>query len=89
MEKQITKEKERFAKAFTGLTRMERLARLQLRQAIGELRCEGDKCVEVPDTEDTDLAIFAVSLPADKVKELERTWYRLFNDAVSTARNGG
>jgi hypothetical protein len=95
-EKQITAERENFAKAFTGLegdvcdlTRMARLAQLQVHETIGELRCEDGKCVEVPDTENVDLAIFAVSLLNDKVKELEATWYRLFNDAVSTGRIAG
>jgi hypothetical protein len=89
----VAAEREYFAKAFTGLegdvcdlTRMARLAQLQLHEAIGELRYEDGKCVEMPDEENVDLAIFTVSLLNDKVKELKETWYRLFNDAVKAAR---
>lgn len=64
---------------------MARLAEIQLQKAIGDLRYEDGICVEVPDTEDAELATFAVSLLTEKVRELEMEWYRLFNEAA--ARN--
>ena len=90
MESRISQENERFSKAFSGLegeicdlTRMARLAQLQLHKAIGDLEYEDGKCVETPSTEPAELAIFAVDLLASKAKELEQMWYRLHNDAVS------
>lgn len=88
-----THEREGFARAFCGLesevcdlTRMARLAQLQVHEAIGELRYEDGTCVESPNTESTELATFAVSMLTEKVQGL-REWYRLFNEAVEAARN--
>jgi hypothetical protein len=89
-----THEREGFARAFCDLesdvcdlTRMARLAQLQVHEPIGELKYEEGTCVEVPDTERVGLATFAVSLLTEKVRELERKWYRRFNGAVEAARN--
>ncbi|MGL9621571.1 hypothetical protein QRQ56_26505 [Bradyrhizobium sp. U531] len=89
-----THERPGFARAFCNLesnvcdlTRMARLAQLQVHEAIGELKYEDGTCVEVPDTESVGLAMFAVSLLTEKVRELEQEWYRLFNEAVEAARN--
>ncbi|OKO73192.1 hypothetical protein AC630_29090, partial [Bradyrhizobium sp. AS23.2] len=91
---QQTHEREGFARAFCSLesdvcdlTRMARLAQLQVHEAIGELKYEDGTCVEAPDTESTELATFAVALLTEKVRELEREWYRLFNGAVAEGRN--
>ncbi|KRQ03330.1 hypothetical protein AOQ71_31905 [Bradyrhizobium manausense] len=96
MELLKAREGEGLAQAFRGLesdicdlTRMARLAELQLQKAIGDLRYENGICVEAPDTEDAELATFAVSLLTEKVRELEGEWYRLFNEGVAAARNGG
>lgn len=69
------------------LTRMARLAELQLHKAIGDLEYEDGICVEAPDTEDAELATFAVSLLAEKVQGLKRDWYRLHDEVVEVARN--
>lgn len=69
------------------LARMARLAELQLQKAIGDLRHEDGICVEVPDTENAEIATFAVSLLAEKVQGLKREWYRLHEEAVAAARN--
>lgn len=69
------------------LTRMARLAELQVHKAIGDLRYEDGICVEVPDTEDAELATFTVSMLTEKVQRLKCEWYRLFNGAVAAARN--
>ncbi|MGY4509300.1 hypothetical protein [Bradyrhizobium sp. USDA 3650] len=72
-----THERQGFARAFCDLesnvcdlTRMARLAQLQVHEAIGELKYEDGTCVEVPDTESVGLAMFAVSLLTEKVREL-------------------
>jgi len=64
------------------LTRMALLAERQLQRAIGDLRYEDGVCVEVPDTDDAELATLAVSLLSEKVRELKREWYRRFDEAV-------
>jgi hypothetical protein len=66
---------------------MARLAELQLHKAIGDLRYEDGICIEVPGTEDVELATLAVSLLTEKVRELKREWYRLHDGAVEAARN--
>ena len=45
----------------TDLSRMARLAEIQMNKAVGQLSCKDRNYIEVPDYEDTDLAIFAVS----------------------------
>ncbi|OKO67359.1 hypothetical protein AC630_40405, partial [Bradyrhizobium sp. AS23.2] len=88
------REGERLAQAFRDLepdvcdlTRMARLAELQMHKAIGDLRHDDGICVEVPDTEDVQLATFTVFLLTEKVRDLEQEWCRLFNGAVAAARN--
>lgn len=66
------------------LARMALLAERQLHRAIGDLRYEDGICVEVPDTDDAELATLAVSLLSEKVRELKREWYRRFDLAVET-----
>ena len=58
-----------------NLARMARLAEIQLNKAVGQLRCEDGKYVEVPDYEATDLAIFAVSQMAKMVERFEELYY--------------
>jgi hypothetical protein len=57
-----------------NLSRMARLAELQLHQC--ELECRDD--IEVPDYEDTDLVIFAVSQVAIMAKKFEELDFRAF-----------
>ena len=63
------------------LTRMARLAELQLHEALGELQCKDGKYIEIPDQEAADLAIFAVSKMAEMAKQLEQLYYRLHGGA--------
>jgi hypothetical protein len=53
------------------LTRMARLAQLQLHEAVGELTFLDGKYKAPPDVEATELAIFAVDQMADMAKKLE------------------
>jgi hypothetical protein len=82
-------ERERFAKAFQALegevcdlTRMARLAELQLYEAVGELSFAGGEYTETPKVEATELAVFAVSQMADMAKRFEELYYRLHNEAA-------
>ncbi|WP_063686011.1 hypothetical protein [Bradyrhizobium stylosanthis] len=68
------------------LAQMALLAERQLHRAIGDLKYENEVCVEVPDTEDAELAMLAVSLLAEKVRELKREWYRLHGGAAEASR---
>jgi hypothetical protein len=68
------------------LTRMARLAELQLYEAVGELAFVDGEYTEMPKREATELAIFAVSQMADMAKKLEELWYRLHNEAVRAGR---
>jgi hypothetical protein len=81
-----------FAHAFSeiegdvrDLAKMARLAEIQLHQAVGELRCDNGKYIEIPDQEATDLAIFAVSKMAEMAKHLEQL-YDSFHGGAETAR---
>jgi len=62
----------------TDLTRMARLAEIQLNTAIGQLECNDGKYIEAPDYEATDLAIFAVTEMAKMAKRFEDLYYRAF-----------
>jgi hypothetical protein len=62
----------------TDLTRMARLADLQLYKAVGGLSCKDKKYIAIPDYEATDLAIFAVSEMAKMAKRFEDLYYRAF-----------
>jgi hypothetical protein len=62
------------------LTRMARLAELQLHEAVGELQHRDGKIVEIPDTEATELAIFAVSQMAIMAKKFEELYLSSFED---------
>ena len=82
-------ESEHFADAFSSLepevcdlTRMARLAELQLHEAVGELSFVDREYKAPPDVEATELAIFAVSQMADMAKRFEELYYRLHNEAV-------
>ncbi|MGY4433137.1 hypothetical protein ACVWWO_005614 [Bradyrhizobium sp. F1.13.1] len=90
-------EREKLAEAFRDLesdvcdlARMALLAERQLQRAIGDLRYENGVCVEVPDTEDVELAMLAASLLTEKVRDLKREWYRRFDAAIpiSSGRTG-
>jgi hypothetical protein len=65
------------------LTRMARLAELQLYEAVGELSFVDGKNTEPPKVEATDLAVFAVSQMAVLAKRFEELYYRLHNEAAS------
>jgi hypothetical protein len=64
------------------LARCARLATEQLHRAVGELGFSGDKYVEVPDADDTELAIYAVQQVFERAKELKESWYRLHEEAA-------
>jgi hypothetical protein len=64
------------------LTRMARLAELQLYEAVGELSFVNGEYTETPKVEATELAVFAVSQMADMAKRLEELYYRLHNAAA-------
>lgn len=94
--RQVEQTREQLAQAFRDLepsvcdlTRLALLAERQLHRAIGDLKHENEICVEVPDTEDAELATLAVSLLAEKVRELKREWYRRFDTATEVARQAG
>jgi hypothetical protein len=61
----------------TDLTRMARLAEIQVLKAL-QLQCEDGKYIEVPDGEDADLAMFAVSQMAKMAERFEELYYRAF-----------
>lgn len=73
-------------RAGAGATGLALLAKRQLQRAIGDLKYENEVCVEVPDTEDAELAILTVSLLTEQVRELKREWYRRFDTATEAAR---
>jgi hypothetical protein len=86
----LAAECEHFSSAFSDiegeicdLTRMARLAALQLHEAVGELPIVNGEYTEAPNVEATDLAIFAVSQMAVMAKRLEELYYRLHNEAVA------
>jgi hypothetical protein len=83
-------ERAHFASAFhdlegevCDLTRMARLAELQLYEAVGELSFVDGKYTEPPKVEATDLAVFAVSQMAVLAKRFEELYYRLHNDRAA------
>jgi hypothetical protein len=57
------------------LVRMARLAERQLYEAVGELSYVDGKCVEPPDAEAAELAVFVVSQMADMAKRFEELYY--------------
>jgi hypothetical protein len=72
---------EHFSDAFSSLeggvcdlTRMARLAELQMYEAVGALAIMDGEYTELPKREATELAIFAVSQMADMAKKLEELW---------------
>jgi len=82
-------ERAHFADAFSSLegevcdlTRMARLAQLQLHEVVGELTFLDGEYKAPPDVEATELAILAVDQVADMAKKLEHLWYRLHNEAA-------
>jgi hypothetical protein len=54
----------------TSLTRMARLAEIQVNRAVGQLSYVDGKCTEPPEAESAELAVFAVSQMADMAKEV-------------------
>jgi hypothetical protein len=81
--------RERFSDAFQtlepevcDLTRMARLAQLQLGKAVGNLPFADGKYTEPPEAEATGLAVLVVGQMADMAKRLEELYYRLHNEAV-------
>jgi hypothetical protein len=62
----------------TSLSRMARLAELQLSEAIGHLECKDGAYIEAPEYEAADLAIFAVSEMAKMTKRFEDLYYSVF-----------
>jgi hypothetical protein len=83
-------EREHFADAFSeleaevcDLTRMARLAELQLYEAVGELAFADGEYTELPKREATELAVFAVSQMADMAKRFEELYYRLHNGTAA------
>lgn len=90
--RQVEQTREKLAQAFRDLepsvcdlTRLALLAERQLQRAIGDLEYENEICVEIPDTEDAELAMLAVSILAEKVRELKREWYRRFDMTIEAA----
>jgi hypothetical protein len=59
------------------LARMARLAEVQLENAVGGLEHSDGRCIEVPETELIDLAIFAVEQTAIMAAELSELHDRL------------
>ena len=53
------------------MTFASKLAMQQLGRAVGNLSCRDGKYVELPDVEQTELAVFAVQKMHDMAKELE------------------
>jgi hypothetical protein len=89
----VAAESKHFADAFSvlegevcDLTRMARLAELQLYEAVGELAFADGEYTEMPKREATELAIFAVSQMAVMAKRLEELYYRLHTEAVRAGR---
>ena len=83
-------EREHFWEAFSeleaevcDLTRMARLAELQLYEAVGELAFMDGEYTEMPKREATELAIFAVSQMADMAKRFQELYFRLHNEAAT------
>jgi hypothetical protein len=67
------------------LAQMARLAECQLDHAVGGLEHSEGKCIEVPETEATELAIFAVTQTAIMAKELADLHDRLQCEGAVTA----
>ena len=65
----------------TDLTRMARLAEIQVNKAIGQLSFVDGQYTEPPEAEATDLAVFAVSQMADMAKRFQELYYSAFKDA--------
>jgi hypothetical protein len=85
----IATEREHFAEAFHALeaevcdlTRMARLAELQLCEAVGRLSCVNGEYTEIPKAEATDLAVFAVSQLAAMAERFQDLYFRLHNEAA-------
>jgi hypothetical protein len=83
-------EREHFAAAFHALegevcdlTRMARLAELQLYEAVGELSFVNGEYTEPPNAEATGLAVLVVSQMADMAKRFEDLYCRLHNEAAA------
>jgi len=88
LEERADAEQRRMSEAFSDLEddicdlpRAALLAVQQLYRAVGELRLEGGKYVEVPCVDDTELAIFAVDQLLKMTRDLMARWYRLHNEA--------
>ena len=62
----------------TDLTRMARLAEIQVDNAIGQLSLVDGKYTEPPEAEATDLAVFAVSQMAGMAKRFQELYYSAF-----------
>jgi hypothetical protein len=85
----LATEREHFAAAFHALegevydlTRMARLAELQLYKAVGNLSFVDGEYTEPPKAEATELAVFAVSQIAEMAKRFEELYLRLHNEAA-------
>jgi len=88
----LATERAHFSEAFgklegevCDLTRMARLAELQLYEAVGELSFVNGEYTEPPKVKAVDLAVFDVSQMAVMAKRLEEFYYRLYNAAVRAA----
>jgi hypothetical protein len=66
--------------AVCDLTRMARLAEIQVLKAVADLECRDEKYIEVPDYEDTSLAMFAASQMAIMAKKFEELYYSGFEN---------
>ena len=80
----------KFSEAFSeleghicDLTRMAKLATQQVYRAVGELKFDGKKYLEVPNADDTELAIFAVGQVLEMTKKFDALYFRLHNEACS------
>ena len=67
------------------LAQMARLAECQLDHAVGGLEHSEGICTEVPETEATELAIFAVTQTAIMAKELAELHERLLHEGAVRA----
>jgi len=83
----LVEESEKFAQAFSelegevcDLTRMARLAELQLNKAVGNLTYKDGAYTEAPE-----LAVFTVSQMAVMANRFEDLYHRLHNEAVRAA----
>jgi hypothetical protein len=63
------------------ITRAARLAQIQLWRAVGDLGHADGNCIEIPEADAIELAVFAVDQVAKATKSMEKTYDRLWDEA--------